>query len=256
MKFNISNFIRFVVGRNYEPLDDRISNFSSHVRTAWVAEKASGLAQDARVLDAGAGECQYRGLFAHCVYRAQDFAQYEGTPSGLQTEHWNYGTLDYVCDIAAIPVPDGEFDAVLCTEVLEHLPDPVSALKEFSRLLSPGGRLFLTAPLSSGLHQQPYHFYGGFTPHFYRKFLADCGLEIVEIRPIGGLMLHVGQEVYRVGRILAERAPYRFRLILRYLFLDWIPRICAQLETEIFVEEFTVGYLVEARKPGSVGEVR
>jgi len=109
------------------------------------------------VLDVGAGSCPYRGLFAHCEYRAQDLAPLRGD----QLRHGAYGQLDYVSDLAAIPVPDGSFGAVLCTEVLEHHPEPITVVKELARILEPGGKLILTAPLGSGIHQEPYHYYGG-----------------------------------------------------------------------------------------------
>lgn len=231
------------------PTVDRVINHSAYARNAWVAEKAAALPAGTRVLDAGAGECQYRRLFDHCEYRAQDFAQYDGTPRGASAENWNYGGLDYVCDITAIPVDDASFDAVLCTEVLEHVPDPVAAIREFARILRPGGRLLLSAPLASGLHQEPFHFYGGFTPHFYRRFLGDAGLEVAEIRPLGGLMKHAAQEVHRVARLL-DRKPTTLRdALFNFLMMDWLPRELARLEAAgPAFEEFTVGYLVEATR--------
>jgi len=231
------------------PIDD-IINFGAYTRDAWVAEKAATLTPGLRVLDVGAGQCPYRSLFSHCDYKAQDFAQYKGTTSGSQVESWNYGKINFVSDITSIPVSNASFDVILCTEVLEHVPKPIDTLQELSRILVPGGRMFLTAPLGCGLHQQPYHFYGGYTPHFYKKFLADFNFEIIEIKPIGGLMKHVGQETHRVGRILTEKAPKRLSLLEKYILMNWLPRYLSKLDDKIFVEEFTVGYLVEARKIG------
>lgn len=70
----------------------------------------------------------------------------------------------------------------------------MAALKELARILKPGGRLFLTAPLGSGLHQLPYHFYGGFTPEWYKHYFAKNKLDIVEITPNGGFFKHLAQE--------------------------------------------------------------
>lgn len=229
---------------------DHIANFGAYTRDAWVAQMAASLQPGSRVLDAGAGECRYRKLFSHCEYRTQDFAQYRGTTTGVLADSWSYGQLDYACDITNIPVDDDYFDAVLCTEVLEHVPQPVAALKELSRVLAKSGRLFITAPLGSGLHQQPFHFYGGYTPHFYAKFLAECGLKIREVRPIGGLMRNVAQETYRAGRVLVEKAPQKLSILARFMLTDWLPRYLAQLDATVPVEEFTIGYLVEAVKTG------
>jgi ubiquinone/menaquinone biosynthesis C-methylase UbiE len=227
---------------------DEIVNFNARTRNEWVAAKASKLPHGIRVLDAGAGECQYAPLFRHCNYKTQDFSHYAGTTSGVLSEEWKYGKIDYVSDITDIPAPDGSFDVVLCTEVLEHVPKPVETIKELARVLAPGGTLLLTAPLSSAVHQQPYHFYGGYSPFFYKKFMPEFGLVIKEIKPIGGLMKNVAQEVLRAGRVIEERAPETYSLFLKYILTCWLPKLFAAMDDKIFIEEFTVGYLVEAIK--------
>ncbi len=85
--------------------------------------------------------------------------------------------MDYVSDITDIPVHDESFDVIICTEVLEHVPEPIKTVQEFSRIIRPGGQLFITAPLGCGLHQVPYIFYGGYTPYWYEKFLPEYGFE-------------------------------------------------------------------------------
>lgn len=227
---------------------DEIVNFNARTRNAWVADKASKIKSGSNILDAGAGECQYAHLFRHCNYQTQDFSQYFGTASGILHEEWKYGKIDYVCDILNIAVEKDSFDVVLCTEVLEHVPKPIDAIHELARVLKPGGTLFLTAPLASGIHQSPYHFYGGFTTFFYKKFLNEANLEIIEIKPIGGLMKHVAQEIARVGRVLEERAPKKLSFLLKYIIECWLPKVLAKLDDDIFIEEFTVGYLIEAKK--------
>ncbi len=56
---------------------------------------------------------------------------------GLQSHGWDTSRIDLVSDITAIPAPDSTFDAILCSEVLEHVPEPTHALDEFARLLKP-----------------------------------------------------------------------------------------------------------------------
>jgi SAM-dependent methyltransferase len=55
-------------------------------------------------------------------------------------------------DVTALPQPDASLDAVGCFDVLEHVPDYRAALREFARVLAPGGRLVLTAPFLEARH--------------------------------------------------------------------------------------------------------
>jgi SAM-dependent methyltransferase len=47
---------------------------------------------------------------------------------------------------AAPPFPDGTFDRVICSEVLEHIPEDVAAMRELTRVLRPGGTMAITVP--------------------------------------------------------------------------------------------------------------
>lgn len=236
----------------------QIVGFNQINRDKWVASLAERLPPRTRVLDVGAGECRYQELFTHCEYQTQDLCQYEGTREGVLRDDWKYDKIDYVSDVTSIPVPDSSFDCVLCTEVLEHVPEPILAIKEFNRILRFSGDLFLSAPLGSGLHQQPYHYYGGFTPHFYRKFLTAFGFEIVRIEPNGGFFRHSLQEMNRAAHIIQSHRNYKrwhpMYWVLRLAFSRFIPIWFSRLDGEIFIEEFTVGYHVEARKVSEVKE--
>lgn len=230
---------------------EAVVNFSSNERDAWVRQRAGQVKAGAKVLDAGAGQCKYQPLFAHTDYKAQDFAQYAGS-QGLLQEIWNYGKLDYVCDITNIPVPAGSFDVVLCTEVLEHVPDPLATIRELVRVLAPGGMLLMTVPLGSGIHQEPYHYYGGFSPYFFLRVFAELGMKPVEIKPLGGLFKHVAQEVARTGRILAGSGELNAQAA--YIVNEWLPHRLWSLDDQYFIEQFTVGYLIEAKKTNERNE--
>ena len=58
-----------------------------------------------------------------------------------------------------IPFPDGHFDALLCTEVLEHAVAPEALIAEMHRVLRPGGSLVLTVPFAARVHHIPYDFH-------------------------------------------------------------------------------------------------
>jgi ubiquinone/menaquinone biosynthesis C-methylase UbiE len=86
---------------------------------------------------------------------------------GLQTKGWDKTRIDLVSDITEIPASDASVDAVLCSVLLEHVPEPTHALGEFMRLLKPGGILILTAPFASNVHMAPHHFCSGFSKYWY-----------------------------------------------------------------------------------------
>jgi ubiquinone/menaquinone biosynthesis C-methylase UbiE len=154
-------------------------------------------------LDAGAGKLQYKEFCNHLEYVSQDFRKYDGKGDGCgyQTVGWNQSKLHIVCDITNIPEPDDSFDAIMCIEVLEHLPDPIAALREFSRLLKVGGVLILTAPFCSLTHMSPYHFYTGYNRYFYERWLPEFGFEIKEIDYNGNFFEYLAQEMRRVDEM-------------------------------------------------------
>lgn len=176
----------------------RVYSFNLYNRNRWVAAWAARTSPRSKVLDVGAGTGRYRLIFAHCDYYAHDFGQ---TPTLVD----QYTKLDYQSDVIDIPVPDESFDAILCTEVLEHVPEPIKAVREMARILKRGGRLLLTAPLGSFLHQEPYHFYGGYTPHWYRKFMTEAGFEIESIEANQGFFCWFGQEAIRFSVLIDPR---------------------------------------------------
>lgn len=231
-------------------------SFNLCERDRWVARQAAQVPAGSRVLDVGAGTCPYRDLFSHCEYKPHDFRQLQ---PGQQRAHKGYGDIDYVSDILNIPVSSGSFDVLLCTEVLEHVPEPILSIHQFARILRPGGKLLLTAPLGSGLHQEPYHFYGGFTPYWYSKFLAEAGFEDVNIQPNGGFFKHYGQESLRFAMLLApwKHELHSMRLLwtpfwlLSFIWLAVLcPIVCHILDRFDEHKGFTIGYHVSAVRSG------
>ena len=166
-------------------------------REAWLERTLGKIPSGQRILDAGAGEAQYKRFCAHLDYVSQDFGQYDGQGDGvgLQIGEWDQSQIDIVCDITDIPEPGASFDAVMCIEVLEHLPDPISALRELTRLLRPGGTLILTAPFCCRTHFAPYFYQTGFSRYFYEYWLGELGFEIEEMQYNGNFFEYLAQEL-------------------------------------------------------------
>lgn len=196
---------------------------NENARNVWVQKVLQDLPPGLRLLDAGAGEQQYKKYCAHLVYVSQDFAQYDGrgNSAGLQTGNWNNANLDIVSDITAIPEPDASFDVVLCTEVFEHLPNPALAIREFSRLLKSGGKLIITAPFCSLTHFAPYHFATGFNKYYYEKQFAENGLSLVSIEANGNYFEYMAQELRRIEDVAQQYSEKKHPNILQRIAL-WL----------------------------------
>lgn len=181
-------------------MEKKIELTNEEKRDRWIISKLKSLSPGLRILDAGAGEMPYKKYCSHLNYVAQDASNYnpESMEEGLQIKNWKYGKLDIVCDITAIPEPDESFDAILCTEVLEHLPDALKALYEFKRLLKNNGTLILTAPFCSMTHFAPHHYSTGFSKYFYKYHLEKMGFEILEISANGNYFEYLKQEINRI----------------------------------------------------------
>ena len=176
-------------------------------RVKWIEETLKKIPAGLTILDAGAGESQFKKFCDHLKYIAQDFGQYSGEGNvGLQTGTWDNTKLDIVSDILSIPLPDHSIDAIMCTEVLEHIPDPLGAIKEFNRLVKPGGYLLITAPFASITHFAPYHFASGLSRFFYEKNLAENGFKITDLQLNGNFFEFVAQENRRIKSIAKKYA--------------------------------------------------
>ncbi|MBW9211055.1 class I SAM-dependent methyltransferase [Mumia sp. zg.B53] len=159
----------------------------------------------ALVLDAGAGHGPYRRLFSHARYEAADFAQ-------LSTR---YTPLDYVCTLTDIPVEDGRFARILCNQVLEHLDAPAEALAELYRVLAPGGRILLSAPLFYPEHQEPYDYFR-YTQFALRTMFRDAGFTDVTVSWLEGYFGTVAFQLEQMHRQLprARTLTLRRRVVL------------------------------------------
>jgi len=102
----------------------------------------------------------------------------------------------------AIPIADAVANLVLCTQVLEHLPDPGMCISEMARILAPEGRLVLTAPQAWNLHEAPSDYFR-FTRFGLAALCSRAGLEIVDVRPQGGLGALIGLSMLMFAGSLA-----------------------------------------------------
>ena len=202
------------------------------------------------VLDAGAGDAPYRGYFRHVRYITADLAA---------TGYHEVSRLDLICNLSALPLAGDTFDAVLCTQVLEHVPDPQQVLAELYRVLRPGGRLFLTVPQSWELHEAPYDYFR-FTRYGLELMFQQAGFERFEIQPRGGYFYFLAERIrhlpgYLPGFVEGRglwRVPGAHRL-MTLLFHHLLPALLMAMDRFDTRKLETLGYACIAVKGCSHG---
>ncbi len=220
-----------------------------NVRREFVKESLLKIPAGSTILDAGCGSQQFKVFCSHLRYKSQDFGEYKiddkkmlGLESGgLGANHgYSYGKLDYIGDIWKIDEKDQTFDAILCTEVFEHIPYPIETLGEFSRLLKKDGVLILTAPSNCLRHMDPYFFYSGFSDRWYEKFLIENGFSIQLLEPVGDYYSWLCVELARTGLTHSFFSKILLAPAFLYFFM--------KKKTEVSINTLCMGYHVIARK--------
>lgn len=202
-----------------------------------VAAFAGELAPGSRVLDAGAGRAPFRELFAGTRYRTADWAN---------SPHVEAREVDIVAPLDGLPLADASFDAILCTEVLEHVAEPGAVLRELRRVLVPRGRLLITVPLVGQLHEEPFDFYR-YTPYALKHLLAAAGFEQVVVVPLSGYfstLAHLLREGGSIMGVTMQRRDLARRVVAALLRAP--ARVLPRLDRLDRRRALPLGYAVRA----------
>lgn len=199
----------------------------------------------ATVLDLGAGEAELRARLAHVRYIAID--------RGVGHAGWDYSALDAVADATGVPLLDGSVDVIVCKQVLEHLPEPVRALREMARVLKPGGRVLLSTNQQWPQHQQPHDFFR-FTSFGLRYCFEQAGLTVESVEPMGGAFSVL---LFQLSQVLAphiwarsDRGARIAAVVLKPF--GWLMKALMPLVTALDkldrTKDNTLGWYVRARR--------
>jgi SAM-dependent methyltransferase len=124
------------------------------------------------VLDVGCGRKPYRLFVPADRYVGLEI----DSPHARAHSH-----ADAFYDGGAFPFAEGEFDGVLCSQVLEHVFTPAGFLSEIHRVLRPGGCLVLAVPFVWDEHEQPHDF-ARYSSFGLRALLERAGFEVEVMR--------------------------------------------------------------------------
>jgi SAM-dependent methyltransferase len=210
-----------------------VMHFEAAIEDA-VAKFAGALPSGARVLDAGAGETAHKHYFA-----AQ---QYCGLDLGIGDHAWDYSQLDVLGNLETLPFPDATFAAAINIVTLEHVVHPQRVICELGRVLAPGGRFLLVAPLQWEEHQQP-HDYGRFTRFALNRMLKRAEFTDISIQPVGGIFRLISRRLLNALQFF----PGPLMLVAAVFFGP--PALVLPLLDPLDKERsFTLGYICSARK--------
>jgi SAM-dependent methyltransferase len=151
-----------------------VGYFDWHAKPGYWADVVRHFPADARLLDVGCGG----------AWIAEHFRDYAGVDV---SEEAVAAARERGLDVRAIgpadPLPfgDGEFDAVVLKDVLEHVPDPAALVLEVKRVLRPGGRVFASSPDAQRWVWDDYTHRRPFTRKAFRLLFADQGLTVESV---------------------------------------------------------------------------
>lgn len=223
--------------------DPKQVGVASRLVTNLVAEAyQSTLAQHARgrLIDLGCGSVPLFGAY-------RDFIVDNVCVDWGNTRH-DAGHADLECDLTrSLPFADEEFDTVILSDVLEHIAQPELLWKEMSRILARGGKIIMSVPFYYCLHECPHDYYR-YTEFALRRFVATSGLQLLELRAIGGVPEIIAdifaKNVLRVpvgGPLLANLAQSLTRVFIRTRF--------GRKVSDATKNEFPFEYFLIALKP-------
>jgi SAM-dependent methyltransferase len=179
-------------GRDYR--EPRRSEASWSIRKPladWLRREGTA-AVGKRVLDVGCGVKPYFPFFA-------------GADSYVGVDVKENVEADLVGSVDALPVEDGSFDVVLCTQVLEHVDDPAQAVRELRRVTAPGGRVLASTHGVMLYHPNPQDLWRWTHTGLQRLFESAGAWSSVRVEPGAGSAECVAMIVGNYVHLLAKR---------------------------------------------------
>ncbi len=139
------------------------------------------------LLDVGCGQMPYKPLVTSPPSRVSRYIGLDLEDNPIHDNH-----PDITWQNGKIPLENATVDCAICTEVLEHCPEPEEVITEIHRVLKPKGLLFFTVPFLWPLHEVPYDQYR-YTPFSLNRLLAANGFIDIDLKPMGGWDASLGQ---------------------------------------------------------------
>lgn len=207
----------------------------------FIADIQGALRPGDRVLDAGSGDGHWREHLPKNI-------RYVGVDLGVGDKDVDYSHLDGKVNLEALPFRSASFDALISIQVLEHMKKPWVVLDEFSRVLKPGGFLFLSCPQGEPQHQVPFDFFR-YTPFGLRSLLEERGFAIEFLIPQKGDFAKLQNDIAHAAKAMAGRGLVGRGLSIYLRALSKIHRpLLKILDTWPELQTNPIGHFVRARR--------
>jgi SAM-dependent methyltransferase len=155
-----------------------------------------------------------------CGMRPYEKTFFAGAEKYLGTDYLSDRSRpDVVASALSLPFADASFDTVTSTEVLEHVPDPLRALKEMRRIVKSNGFLILSTPMYWPRHEMPYDYFR-YPYDGMLHLLKESGWELVKIYNRGKSYAFLGQVIMHVSPKILHWKPLTWILNSFFLWCD------------------------------------
>lgn len=201
-------------------------------RYQWLVHKQLLRAGDAklRTLDIGASSGEFVGLMAHRNHDAHGIEPHRGYAEYARSMNLNVrsGSLGKTLESHAA----GTFDLITMFHVLEHLADPIGALKKIGHRLKEGGILYIEVPDATRLSSPKYMFFTAhtlyFTPDSLQNMLRCAGYEVECLSEPGAGNIRLAGKYRGICR-QAGSTPHGHELVVAQQRRRWAPYLLHQL---------------------------
>jgi len=139
-----------------------------------------------------------------------------------------------LADAEALPVASGSVDVVLALDLLEHIAADAAGVREFARVLKPGGLLLVTVPAIPWLwseHDEALDHLRRYRARRLRRILVDAGFRIERLSPVITTMLLPIAALRLVQRLLPrKRGAPETAFIIPPRAINWVLTALLRLE--------------------------
>ena len=201
------------------------------------------------LIDIGAGRMKYKPLLKGipASYIAVDNGS---SPYQFSRKADKSPNLHVLADAHALPFQNESADAIICTQVIEHVARPWQIFSEISRILKPGSIAMVSSAWLFAYHPEPRDYFR-YSRHAYASFAQEYKLTLCETIPLGGLCSAI---LAVITRAVTVKFP-RIEKLLQHQPFSFMYRLL-ELITEqmdgLWKSEDCIGHLVILKK-GSGG---